>query len=220
MNEIFQEITIYHIFLGIFGLIFLYQIRQQAINKSRLFEIWDSFAHTNGLEFEDTPLPSTFGKIGPEIAGTYHGKEVRATANYLGMFGRHQALLNFTLLVDNPSTDKLPAGAFLVIRRNPKVYGFWNQLRMIVTREKEDALDIQDRYQIHGIPKNLGNFIFRQESTEKLIQLQGMLDLHINRRDLSYSFIGYIHDRGFLQQILDDLQDLAVSFERFTRNWL
>jgi hypothetical protein len=220
MSNIFKEINIYHIFMVVFGLILLLQIRLQAINKSRFFEAWGSFAHAVGLEFKDASLRYPFGKIGHEISGIYHGKEVTVSASYLGIFGSRQALLNFNLLVDNPSTDKLPAGAFLVIRRNPKIYGFWNRLRMILTGENEDTVDLNDRYQIHSIPQNLGNFVFRQETTKKLIQLPGMLDLHINRKDLSYSFIGYIHDRGFLQQILDDLRDLAVIFERFARNWL
>jgi hypothetical protein len=220
MNEIFQEINIYHIFLGVFGLILLLQIRQQAIIKSRFLEIWDAFANAAGLDFMSTSLQRPLGKIGPEIVGTYDGKEVRVSASYLGMFGRHQAILKFNLLVENPSTDKLPAGAFLVIRRNPQVFGFWNRLQMFLTGGKEDTADLKERYLIHGIPKNLGNFIFRQESTEKLIQLPGMLDLHINRQDLSFSFIGHIRDRSFLQQILDDLRDLAVTFERFAKNWL
>jgi hypothetical protein len=220
MNDIFQEINFYYVLAGALGLIVLLQIRQQAINRSRFFEIWDSFAHTMGLEFTDSSQQKPFGEFGHEISGTYQGKEIRASANFLGMFGRRQAILNFILLVENPSTDKLPAGAFLVIRRNPQVYGLWNRLRMSMMGENEDMVEIKDRFQIRGVPQNLGNFIFRQESTKKLIQLPGMLDLHINRRDLSYSFIGYIHDRGFLQQILDDLRDLAIIFERFTRNWL
>ncbi|MGD8458026.1 MAG: hypothetical protein PVF83_16740 [Anaerolineales bacterium] len=220
MDDILREINMTHIFLGVFGLFLLLQIRQQVVTKSRFFEIWDAFAHTTGLEFENKPLQNTFGKIGPEIGGTYHGKEVRASANYLGLFGQHQALLNITLLVDNPSTEKLPAGAFLVIRRNPKVYGFWNRVRMFLVGEKEDKMNLIDQYQIHGIPRNLGNFIFRQEPARKLIQLPGMLDLHINRQDLSYSYVGHIHDRNFLRQTLDDLGDLAVIFERFAKNWL
>lgn len=220
MDDILREINITHIFMGVFSLFLLLQIRQQVITKSRFFEIWDAFAHTTGLEFEDVHLQNSFGKIGPEIGGTYHGKEVRASANYLGMFGHHQALFNITLLVDNPGTDKLPAGAFFVIRRNPKVYGFWNRVRMFLTGEKEGKVDLIDRYQIHGIPRNLANYIFRQEPTRKLIQLPGMLDLHINRKDLSYSYIGHIHDRNFLQQTLDDLRDLALIFERFAKNWL
>jgi hypothetical protein len=220
MNDIFKEINFYYILAGALGLIVLFQIRQQAINRSRFFKIWDSFAHTVGLEFSNSSQRKPFGELGHEITGKYQGKVVKVSANYLGVFGRRQALLNFNLLVENPSTDKLPAGAFLVIRRNPQVFGLWNRLRMSLMGEDEDMVDLKDRYQIHGIPKNLGNFIFRQEVAKKLIQRKGMLDLHINRRDLSYSLIGYIHDRGFLQQILDDLQDLAVIFERFARNWL
>jgi hypothetical protein len=220
MSDIFQEINIYHVIVAVFGLILILQIRQQVINKSKFSEVWGSFAHIAGLEFTDAALKNHFGKLGPEISGVYQGKEVRVSASYLGMFGRHQALLNFNLLVENPGTDKLPAGAFLVIRKSPQVYGLWNQLRMFLSGEKEDKVDLRDRYQIHSIPQNLGNFVFRQESTKKLIQLPGMLDLHINRQDLSYSFIGHIQDRGFLQQILDELRDLAVVFERFARNWL
>lgn len=220
MNDIFQEINMYHVFIGVSALIILIQIRQQAINRSRFLEIWGSFAHAVGLEDTASSLRRAIGKIGPEISGTYQGKEVSVSASYLGLFGRRQALLTFNLLVENPNTDKLPAGAFLVIRRNPHVYGFWQRLRMSLIGEKEDMVGLKDRYQIHGVPQNLGNFIFRQESTKKLVQLPGMLDLHINRQDLSYTFLGYIHNRGILQQILDDLRDLAVVFERFARNWL
>jgi hypothetical protein len=191
------------------------------MSKSRFYEEWGAFANETGLDLISSErLRNPFGKIGPEISGCYQGKEVKVSASYLGLFGRRQALLNFNLLIENPSTDKLPAGAFLVIRRNPHVHGFWHRLRMSLMGKQEESPDRKDRYQIHSIPRNIGNFVFRQESTEKLIQLPGMLDLHIDRKNLSFSLIGHINDRGFLQQVLDNLRDLAVSFERFAKNWL
>jgi hypothetical protein len=220
MDNVFQGVNFYYFVIGLLGLIVILRIRQHAMSKSRFYKEWGALADETGLDLSSDSLRSPFGKIGPEISGYYHGKEVKVAASYLGVFGRHQALFNFNLLIENPSTDKLPAGAFLVIRRNPHVYGFWHRLRRSLMGKQEELPDLKERYQIHGVPRNIGNFVFRQESTEKLIQVPGMLDLHIDRKNLSYSLIGNIDDRGFLQQILDNLRDLAVSFERFAKNWL
>lgn len=220
MNNVFQGVNLFYFVIGLLGLVLFLRIRQHAISKSRFYKEWGALADETGLDLSTDPVRSPFGKMGPEISGYYHGKEVKVSASYLGVFGRRQALLKFNLLIENPSTDKLPAGAFLVIRRNPQVNGFWQRLRMSLMGRPEETPDAKDRYQIHGVPRNIGNFVFRQESTEKLIQFPGMLDLHIDRQNLSYSLIGHINDRGFFQQILDNLRDLAVSFERFAKNWL
>ena len=140
------------------------------------------------------------------------GKQKRGGGTHLN--------LSFLVLVENPGTEMLPAGAFLVIRKDPNTYGFGYRLRKFLMGNKTETLDLQDRFQIRGIPKNIGNYIFRQESTEKLIQIPGMLDLHIDREKLSYSLIAQITDGGFLRQILEDLSELAISFDRFAKNWI
>jgi len=220
MNDILQEINTFNISLVILGLVLVFRLRKRAIQKSKFFRSWRAFANETGFDLTSESFRNPFGKIGPMISGDYQGKKVKVTASYLGIYGPSEALINFWVLVDNPGTATLPAGAFLAIRKDSRNFGFWRRFRKYKNGKKAETQDLQDQFQLHGIPKNIGNFIFRQKPTEKLIQIPGMLDLHIDRENLSYSLITQIDEGGFLRQTLEDLSELATSFDRFVKNWI
>jgi hypothetical protein len=220
MNQ-WNEVDFFYILLGFLAAYLIFRFRPFLYLKTPMYlENWRSFADEIGLEVK----PGSFRGFGkqkqPEISGSIHGREIKITSDFIGGLGYRYALINFIVFVENPSTQKLPAGAFLVIRKDPRAFGFWYRLRKSLLSKPEEPMILRDQYQIQSIPSNLGNFIFRQKTTEKLLQLPGVINLYIDRKNLSFNRIGLLDQRELMHLIIENLCELGENFDRFARNWI
>ncbi len=209
---IFLGLIVVYVILRVYPLVF---IKIPNVN-----ETWQTIADEMGLELKTVSKPYPGLRRQPEISGFLHGREVKISSDILGGIWNRYSLINFTISIENPSSQKLPAGAFLVIRKDPHFLGYWYRFIEFFSTKQVEPTILRNKYLIQSIPKNLGNFVFRQQTTEMLLQQPGVFDLHIDRNELSYSLSGFSGQDGLIRQILENLCELAEIFERFVRNWI
>ena len=218
--DYWSQIDFLIVFLGFLVVYALLHVYPFVFIKAPNFnETWQIFAKEMGFELKSGSKIYPGMRKQSEMSGYRNGREVKISSDNLGVIGNRNALFNFTISVENPSTQKLPAGAFLAIRKDPRVISFWYRFRRSFLYKNEEPTTLRDQYIIQSIPKNLGNFVFRQQATEILLQQSGVFDLHIDRNNLSYSLLGFKNQDGLMRQILESLYELAENFERFARNW-
>jgi len=183
-------------------------------------ETWQTIADEMGLKLKSVPKRYPGLLRQPEMSGFLNDREVKISSEIFGGILNRYSLINYTISIENPGSRKFPAGAFLVIRKDPRVFSIWGWIREYFSIKQEVPKTLRDQYIIQSIPRNLGNFVFRQQTTEMLLQQPGVFDLHIDRNELSYSLSGFGNQDRPMRQILESLCELAEIFERFVRNWI
>jgi hypothetical protein len=219
--EHWEQIDFLIFFLGILAVYVILRLSPLLLFKTQNFnETWQIFANEMGFELKSGSTRYLDPSSQPEMSGFLHDREVKITSDFLSGIGKRFTLIHFSVSVENPGTQKLPAGAFLVIRKDPRIFSFWHRVRKSFIDKNEEPITLRDQYLIQSIPRNLGNFVFRQQTTEMLLRQPGVFNLYIDRDDLSYSLSGFVNRDRLMRQILENLCELADNFERFSRNWL
>jgi hypothetical protein len=197
-----------------------------ALSRSNLFrrrrerqylEIWKEFADRNNLQFS----PGSFSPnsmIKPQINGTYRKRQVSIFPETQGKWRLSTSVLKITVSIENPPTDEMPRGAFFVIG-DPRKQTLWTRLFKSIGAQQEEDLDVRD-FPMKCVPPNLGNHLLSLKSMRRLMLLPQINDLLVAEELLHYRQVGLGEQANAMQQILDDLCELAGNFERFVRNWV
>lgn len=190
------------------------------INHRKHLLVWKRAAEKAGLEFKSGSFASGSSKGQPEIHGQFHEREINISADTRWRFNYKYALLKFVVSINNPSTMRLPAGAFVIFRKdlryNHPLY-FFRDLSRTTSPEKDD---IKNKFIIRSVPINLVNHLFLLDSVEALLSSPDVFSLLIDKNTLTYSLTGFVGEEDSMLEILETLCELADSFDRFARNWL
>ena len=207
--------------LSIGTIFFIFGIRIFfRINQRKYLPVWKRMAENAGLEFKSGSFASPSIKDQPKIQGQFKEREVEISADTRWRISYRYALLKFVVSINNPSSLKFPAGAFIIIGKDPHYNHLFAGYRNVSGETKTDHDDIKTKFIIRSVPINLVNYLLREESTNYLLSKPGVFSLLIDRNKLSYSLSGFVGEEESMLEILETLCELANSFDSFARNWL
>ncbi len=218
MNFSDAQLIIFLYVIGIFIFInqtgFLFRI-----NHRKHIRVWRRVAEKAGLEFKSGSFASLTNKGQPGIQGQFLEREIKISAETKWKLNFKYALLTFVVSIDNPSTMKLPAGAFVILKEDPRYnhpFYFYRDLSRTTSSEKDE---IKNKFFIRSVPINLVNHLLREESAVYLLLQPGVFSFLINKNKLTYTLSGFVGEEDLMLEILETLCGLANSFDRFARNW-
>lgn len=206
---------------GILFMILVYRARLLLrLYHSRYLKTWRQFAKTYNMQLTGGSLLETPITKAAQIKGQFCNREVTISADPEGRIGFWHVMLNVQMAVDNPSSARLPVGAFLHIRRHPRLRYPFYRLQTLMGLAEPDGAQIGGGYVMQSIPVNLGNHLHVLGAIDRVLDLPGMHSLVIERQKLRYALVGLPAEPAAIETLMNDISDLAEHFERFVRNWL
>ena len=218
MNFTPSQVFIIILLAGYIFTLFILESWIWRFQQKRYIQIWMSFADSIKLQFS----PGSFvprSTVKPLITGRYRNRQISVTAETRRRYGFQDAIFRVSVSIKNPKTNDLPKGAFFVIG-DPRKKGILSRIsgqtgNLIALRPEE-----VQKFPWKAVPENLGNHLLTAKTAQKILGAAVINDILIDQGLLRYRQIGFIADPAEMRKLINNLVELAESFERFSKNWI
>ncbi len=210
----FEKIMLY----GFGGFFFLFLVISSkilpALGQIPRIYAWRKFAKDAGLTFVAGSFFNEVNAPAPMIVGTYRNHSIQITADTFGKIGFFDSFTQINVSLYNRATLSLPQGGLLAVRRV--------NLRDFLDRHQKSATSpaLFSSHRIYAMPENLGNFINRNPSFQKIVTNRRFSELTVKGQNLYYRHKNVDINPQKMQLLLNNIVDIADAFEEYSKAWI
>ncbi len=218
MNFTPTQVILIFLLAGYIFTLFILESWIWRFQQKRYLQIWMDFADLTKLQLS----PGSFvprSTVKPLITGKYRNRQISINSETRRRYGFQDAIFRVSVSIKNPKTDELPKGAFFVVG-DPRKKGLLSRISGQTGILKSLRPEEVQEFPWKAVPENLGNHLLTSKNAQKILGAAVVNDILIDQGLLRYRQIGLIADPAEMKKLINNLVELADSFERFSKNWI